>query len=148
MWQKKGSQRRDGIAQRKRKDLRARIDDNVHQNVSEMSGPAEIRSNARNFHFKIGSKVSEVSIQHYKPYHSFTSNFTSMCNPHSNQPESKKKAWHPDDQVEPAPSSPNSSELYRPAILETIEEKIKELDSDLRALSLDIHCMTLANNVA
>ena len=64
-----------------------------------------------------------------------------MCNHHSNEnlPSSISKVWRPDDTAEPAPSRPGSSQLYRPDILETIEAKIKEIDAELRGLSLDIH---------
>jgi hypothetical protein len=53
----------------------------------------------------------------------------------------KAIVWHPDDHAQPAPSNPNSSEIYRPDILETIEARIHEMDGELRTLSLDIHCM-------
>ncbi|KAF5313402.1 hypothetical protein D9611_008575 [Ephemerocybe angulata] len=49
------------------------------------------------------------------------------------------RVWRPDDAQKPAPVKPNAIELYRPDILATIEEKIKELDPELRELSLDIH---------
>ncbi|KAF9045487.1 hypothetical protein BJ165DRAFT_1477668 [Panaeolus papilionaceus] len=63
-----------------------------------------------------------------------------MCQHHtSNAPQPLEKAWHPDGGAKPAPVRPNSSELYRPDILETIENKITEIDGELRALSLDIH---------
>ena len=64
-----------------------------------------------------------------------------MCNQHGtdNSPSSLPKVWRPDDTAQPAPSRPGSSQLYRPDILETIEAKIKEMDTELRELSLDIH---------
>ncbi|KAF9563860.1 hypothetical protein CPC08DRAFT_661451 [Agrocybe pediades] len=51
----------------------------------------------------------------------------------------KVKVWHPDDNAKPTPARPNSTDIYRPDILETIEAKIAEMDSELRELSLDIH---------
>ena len=64
-----------------------------------------------------------------------------MCNHHAsdNIPSTNSKVWRPDDTAQPTPSRPGSSELYRPDILETIEAKIKEMDAELRELSLDIH---------
>ena len=63
-----------------------------------------------------------------------------MCNLHLNDvPKSSNKVWHPDDETKPTPARPNSSELYRPDILQTIEARIEELDKELRELSLDIH---------
>ncbi len=64
-----------------------------------------------------------------------------MCNHHSGPPGNKGNAWHSDDNAQPAPLRPNSSEIYRPDILETIETEITRLDDELRELSLDIHCM-------
>ena len=61
-----------------------------------------------------------------------------MCN-HLASDSSNSKVWRPDDTAQPTPSQPGSSQLYRPDILETIEAKIKELDPELRELSLDIH---------
>jgi len=54
-------------------------------------------------------------------------------------PNPNSKVWRPDDNAEPTPSRPGSSQLYRPDILETIEAKIKEMDTELRELSLNIH---------
>jgi len=64
-----------------------------------------------------------------------------MCNCHSEEsiPESNNKPWRPDDKAQATAARPGSTEIYRPDILETIEEKIKELDLELRELSLDIH---------
>lgn len=63
-----------------------------------------------------------------------------MCNHHNHASDSpNSKVWRPDDNAQPTPSQPGSSELYRPDILETIEAKIKEMDAELRELSLDIH---------
>lgn len=62
-----------------------------------------------------------------------------------NSLDSTSKPWHPDDKVQPNPSSPGSSQLYRPDILETIEAKISEMDTELRELSLDIHGMIMIN---
>jgi hypothetical protein len=66
-----------------------------------------------------------------------------MCNCHSEEsiPQSSQKLWHPDDKVQATPARPGSTEIYRPDILGTIEAKIKELDAELRELSLDIHGM-------
>ncbi|KAF8062299.1 hypothetical protein FPV67DRAFT_1421783 [Lyophyllum atratum] len=48
--------------------------------------------------------------------------------------------WSPEDKAKAAPTRPNGAEdIYRPDILEHIEATIKELDSQLRELSLDIH---------
>jgi hypothetical protein len=47
--------------------------------------------------------------------------------------------WRPEDKYHPTPLRPGSSEIYRADILETIEVKIKELNEELRAVSLDIH---------
>ncbi|KAF9485625.1 hypothetical protein BDN70DRAFT_889944 [Pholiota conissans] len=66
-----------------------------------------------------------------------------MCHHHTNDAgapsASNNTVWRPDDNAQPTPARPGSSEIYRPDILETIEAKIKELDSELRELSLDIH---------
>jgi len=64
-----------------------------------------------------------------------------MCSCHSAEstPQSNNKVWRPDDKTQATPSRPGSIEIYRPDILETIEAKIKELDGELRELSLDIH---------
>ena len=66
-----------------------------------------------------------------------------MCSCHSAEstPQSDNKVWRPDDKAKATPSRPGSTEIYRPDILETIEAKIKELDGELRELSLDIHGM-------
>lgn len=61
------------------------------------------------------------------------------CNSHDAPPASAGRVWRPDDKEEAKPARPGSSELYRPDILETIEATIKELDPELRELSLDIH---------
>jgi len=63
-----------------------------------------------------------------------------MCVPESTNPaKTNDKIWRPDDGSKPSPAKPGSKELYRPDILDTIEAKIKELDGELRTLSLDIH---------
>ncbi|CAA7266203.1 unnamed protein product [Cyclocybe aegerita] len=63
-----------------------------------------------------------------------------MCLAQSTTNSTKNtKVWRPDDNTSPSPAQPGSSEIYRCDILETIEAKIKELDSELRELSLDIH---------
>ena len=49
------------------------------------------------------------------------------------------RVWRPDDGQTPAPLKPGSGAIYREDIFETIREKIKELDPELRELSLDIH---------
>ena len=54
----------------------------------------------------------------------------------------KAIVWHPDDDAQPMPSNPDLTKLYRPEVLQTIESKIRELDAELRSLSLDIHCMS------
>ncbi|KAJ7291276.1 hypothetical protein C8J57DRAFT_1272108 [Mycena rebaudengoi] len=45
--------------------------------------------------------------------------------------------WRPEDKTPPVPISPDT--VYREDILEHIEQSIKDLDKELRALSLDIH---------
>ncbi|KAG6882421.1 hypothetical protein C0993_010605, partial [Termitomyces sp. T159_Od127] len=48
--------------------------------------------------------------------------------------------WRPDDGSKPTPSRPdNVPNIYRLDILQNIEETLKELDGELRELSLDIH---------
>ncbi|KAJ2919702.1 hypothetical protein MD484_g665, partial [Candolleomyces efflorescens] len=49
------------------------------------------------------------------------------------------RVWRPDDGQTPAPLKPGHSAIYREDVFETIREKIKELDPELRELSLDIH---------
>ncbi|KAJ3518876.1 hypothetical protein NMY22_g13463 [Coprinellus aureogranulatus] len=58
---------------------------------------------------------------------------------HSESTVDLTRVWRPDDAQKPAPVKAGATELYRPDILETIERKIKELDPELRELSLDIH---------
>ncbi|KAG6855820.1 hypothetical protein H0H87_010582 [Tephrocybe sp. NHM501043] len=54
--------------------------------------------------------------------------------------QSSGPIWGPDDASQPTPSRPEGvSDLYRPDILQNIEETLKELDDELRELSLDIH---------
>ncbi|KJA25233.1 hypothetical protein HYPSUDRAFT_37712 [Hypholoma sublateritium FD-334 SS-4] len=62
-----------------------------------------------------------------------------MCIHDTNTAVSSNKVWRRDDTAQASPARPGASELYRPDILDTIEAKIKELDSELRDLSLDIH---------
>jgi len=62
-----------------------------------------------------------------------------MCIHDSSNPQSNARVWHPDDKVKATPSKPNSSSIYRPDVLETIEAKVADMDAELRALSLDIH---------
>ena len=52
---------------------------------------------------------------------------------------SNLKVWRPEDTAQPTPTQPGFSQLYRSDILETIEAKIKEMDAELKELSLDIH---------
>ncbi|KAG5642255.1 hypothetical protein DXG03_003356 [Asterophora parasitica] len=48
--------------------------------------------------------------------------------------------WHPDDKEKPTPSNPSGlKDIYRPDILEHVEATLKDLDGELRELSLDIH---------
>jgi hypothetical protein len=64
-----------------------------------------------------------------------------QCSPDS-EPQSNfdlSRVWRPDDGQTPAPLKPGHSAIYREDIFETIREKIKELDPELRELSLDIH---------
>ena len=49
----------------------------------------------------------------------------------------KQEHWH--SEAPPAYSLTGLNEIYRPEIMETIEENIDELNSALRKLSLDIH---------
>ncbi|TFK75626.1 hypothetical protein BDN72DRAFT_885678 [Pluteus cervinus] len=49
------------------------------------------------------------------------------------------EVWRPDNEAVPAPANPDETKLFRPDVLKTVEAKIKELDSELRALSLEIH---------
>ena len=58
---------------------------------------------------------------------------------HTNETFSVNEVWRSDDNAQPKPLRPGSSDLYRPDVLETIESTIKDLDPELRALSLDIH---------
>jgi len=51
---------------------------------------------------------------------------------------SANRVWRPDDGTSPAPPLP-ATDIYRPDILETIASRIKEIDGELKALSLDIH---------
>jgi len=62
-----------------------------------------------------------------------------MCHPHEPTHAASDLPWHPDDKATPAPARPGFSQLFRPDVLETIEQKIGELDGELRELSLDIH---------
>lgn len=62
-----------------------------------------------------------------------------MCIHDTNTAVPSNKVWRRDDTAQASPARPGASELYRPDILDTIEAKIKELDSELRELSLDIH---------
>jgi len=65
-----------------------------------------------------------------------------MCKAHTDLSAiANAVVWHPDDDAQPTPSNPDSSKIFRPEVLETIEAKMHEMDSELRALSLDIHCM-------
>jgi len=53
-------------------------------------------------------------------------------------PANEGPVWRPDT-AKPTPARPGATELYRPDILEHIEATIKNLDKELRELSLDIH---------
>lgn len=64
----------------------------------------------------------------------------------TNTAVSSNKVWRRDETAQASPARPGASELYRPDILETIEAKIKELDEELRKLSLDIHGKYIANS--
>jgi hypothetical protein len=56
-------------------------------------------------------------------------------------PANDGPVWRPDYQGKPTPARPGATELYRPDILEHIEATIKDLDKELRELSLEIHSM-------
>ncbi|KAF5350649.1 hypothetical protein D9756_008715 [Leucocoprinus leucothites] len=60
---------------------------------------------------------------------------------HDNRPQRTwtNDVWRPEDKVKPAPQDPHPEYIYKPEVLQTIEEKINELSDELRALSLDIH---------
>ncbi|TFK31808.1 hypothetical protein BDQ12DRAFT_693525 [Crucibulum laeve] len=62
-----------------------------------------------------------------------------MCISEHTHISSSSPVWRPDDKAQPTPKKPGATELYRPDILETIETTIKELNAELRELSLDIH---------
>ncbi|PPQ95365.1 hypothetical protein CVT26_008210 [Gymnopilus dilepis] len=64
-----------------------------------------------------------------------------MCTQHPDETAFKSKdvVWRSDDNAKAAPARPGSTQLFRPDILQTIEAKIAELDSELRELSLNIH---------
>lgn len=47
--------------------------------------------------------------------------------------------WRPEDKIKPVPQDPCLERIYRPEVLQTIEERIYELSEELRTLSLDIH---------
>ncbi|KAK0220964.1 hypothetical protein EDD85DRAFT_862726 [Armillaria nabsnona] len=49
------------------------------------------------------------------------------------------QAWRPEDTGKPTPERPSVGGIFRPDIMAAIEQRIAELDTDLRALSLDIH---------
>jgi hypothetical protein len=66
---------------------------------------------------------------------------TPTCCHFSTQNSGNGTAWRPDDTDRPTPAKPTASEIYRPDILDHIEATIKELDGELRELSLDIHGM-------
>ncbi|TFK31807.1 hypothetical protein BDQ12DRAFT_729235 [Crucibulum laeve] len=62
-----------------------------------------------------------------------------MCIHDENLVISSNSLWHPDDQTKPTARAPGATDLYRPDVLDTIEAKIRELNAELRVLSLDIH---------
>jgi hypothetical protein len=47
--------------------------------------------------------------------------------------------WRPEDKRIPAPQDPHPERLYKPDVLKTIEETIRDYSDKLRTLSLDIH---------
>lgn len=51
--------------------------------------------------------------------------------------------WHRDDKATPAPQDPHPERLYKPEVLKTIDDTINGLSEELRALSLDIHGMSM-----
>ncbi|KAL0961090.1 hypothetical protein HGRIS_006072 [Hohenbuehelia grisea] len=55
--------------------------------------------------------------------------------------QSPGQVWRVSDNEERVSSDaqPDTSRLYRPDVLETIQERLAEMDEELRALSLDIH---------
>lgn len=62
--------------------------------------------------------------------------------------QSSGPVWGPDDTTKPTPSRPGGAkDIYRPDILENIESTIKQLDGELRELSLDIHSGNLVDLV-
>ena len=65
-----------------------------------------------------------------------------MCQCSDHRPDlTKPGVWRRDDaNAQPQPVRGHNPHLvFRADVLETIEEKIKQLDNELRALSLDIH---------
>ena len=52
---------------------------------------------------------------------------------------SHARVWRPEDVSKPVPAKPGSSKLFRPDILEFIDDHIEQSSQELRALSLDIH---------
>lgn len=66
---------------------------------------------------------------------------THQCGCFNFVPANDGPVWSPDDPAKPTPARPGATELYRPDILEHIEATIKDLDEELRELSLEIHSM-------
>jgi hypothetical protein len=62
-------------------------------------------------------------------------------------PANEGPVWSPDDTAKPTPARPGATELYRPDILEHIEATIKNLDKELRELSLEIHSACLSSHI-
>lgn len=61
-----------------------------------------------------------------------------MCKGDHSAQTAPGKVWLVGDEAKPVASDP-SIELYRPDILDHVEQAIDGLSEDLRALSLDIH---------
>ena len=54
--------------------------------------------------------------------------------------------WRPEDVSKPVPAKPGSSELFRPDILEFLDNHIEQRSQELlRALSLGIHGTYVGN---
>ena len=64
-----------------------------------------------------------------------------MCHP-TGPPPADIPFWRPSDAVSGLAGT--NSPIYRPDVYRIIEKRIEELDQELRALSLDIHGMFLA----
>jgi len=71
---------------------------------------------------------------------------TPTCCHFSPQNSGNGTAWRLEDIAKPTLTRPNAADIYRPDILDHIEATIKELDGELRQLSLDIHGMLYSLN--